>query len=43
VSLKHNTRRLAAACFKAGALCPGPAHQRNYFFQFNQALCALRE
>jgi hypothetical protein len=28
---------------QSGALCPGAAHQRNYFFQFNQSLCALRE
>jgi hypothetical protein len=28
---------------QTGALCPGPAQQRNYFLQFNQALCALRE
>ena len=30
-----------AGLLRSGALCPG--HQRNCFFQFNQALCALRE
>jgi hypothetical protein len=32
-----------AGLLQNGALCSGPAHQRNCFFQFNQALCALRE
>jgi hypothetical protein len=32
-----------AGLLQSGALCPGPAHQRNCFLQFNQSLWALRE
>ena len=32
-----------AGLFRSGAFGLGRGHQRNYFFQFNQALCAPRE
>jgi hypothetical protein len=43
VSLKNNTRRRTAACFKRAPSAPVPLVGAIVFFQFNQALCALRE
>jgi hypothetical protein len=43
VSLKHNTRRRTPACCKTAPSAPAPPINAIVFFQFNQALCALRE